>query len=250
MILSVFFFIIAKSSFMNCVGYKVDLYINHCMDNNLIPVNVKGKASNLDFAVISATIDNARHSYMRSVKRMLNPGIWHDLAGWASASFKLFDPKGEELYRLALEGDYIRIDIPGPGPARGGGYDWVRIEKIEEYIDSSGEREWTGMKVRPSRSPGSMAGGTAHFFRSDATSTFIIELNSNKVTAFYHGRNEVPNTSTGKTGDNVRNALVAAGAIVSLSEAQWSALCKGFLADEIGGKPLFSAALPFLFCFT
>ena len=106
------------------------------------------------------------------------------------------------------------------------------------------------MKVRPCGDPRSAVTNTAHFFGEDASSTFLIERNGDKVTAFYHGRNEVPNTSTPKWGDNVRNALVASGAIVGLSEAQWSALCKGFLAEEIGGKPLFSTALPFLFCFS
>ena len=68
------------------------------------------------------------------------------------------------------------MDIPGPGPSGGSGYDWVRVEKIE-----------------------------------------------------------VPNTATEKGGDNVRNALIASGAIAGLSEAQWTALIKGLLSAEIGG---------------
>jgi hypothetical protein len=206
------------------------------MSDELIPVNLNGKASDLEFSVSLPTTDVARHCYMRAVKRMQNPAIWHELAGWASASFKLIGSSGEELHRLAREGDYIRIDVPGPGPVEGGGYDWATVEKLEEYIDSSGQREWTGMKVHPCNNPLLGASDTAHFFRSEATSTFIIERNSAKVTAFYHGRNEVPNTATHKLVDNVRNALVAAGASMSLSEAQWSALSRGFLADEIGGK--------------
>ena len=214
------------------------------MNNDLIPVNEKGKPADLEFSIQCNTIDEARHSYMRAVKRMQNPGIWHELAGWASASFKLVNRKGEEPYRLALEDDYIRIDVPGPGPLEGDGYDWVRVEKMEEYIDSSGQREWTGMKVRPCVRPGSEATGATHFFRSDATSTFVIERDGTKVTAFYHGRNEVPDTATPKLVDNIRNLLVAAGAIIGLSEAQWSALSKGFLADEIGGKPGSGAMQP------
>jgi hypothetical protein len=212
------------------------------MRNDLIPVNLKGKPTDLEFSVVCPTIDQARHCYMRAVKRMQNPGIWHELAGWASASFNLFDLKATEVKRLAAEGDYIRIDIPGPGPGKGGGFDWVMVEKTEEYIDSSEQREWTGMKVRPCANPTSTSAGTAHFFTSDASSTYIIERNGNSVTAFYHGRNEIPNTSTGKWTDNVRNTFVAAGAVVGLSEVQWSALCKGFLADEVGGKPRLSVA--------
>jgi hypothetical protein len=152
---------------------------------------------------------------------MQNPSIWHELAGWASASFILLDAAAEAVKRLAAQGDYLRIDLPDPGPGEGGGYDWVKVEKMEEYIDSSDEREWTGMKVRPCGSPTSSSAGTAHFFTSDASSTYIIERNGVKVTAFYHGRNEVPNTSTGKWTENVRNSLVAAGAVIGLSEAQW-----------------------------
>jgi hypothetical protein len=209
------------------------------MANDLIPVNEKGKPTNLEFSINLNTINEARNCYIRAVKRMQNPGIWHELAGWASASFILADTNGAGLFRFAGIGDYIRINIPGPGPVEGGGYDWVRVEKMEEYIDSSGQREWTGMKVRPCGNPGSGASGTAHFFRGDATSTFIIERDAKKVSAFYHGRNEVPNTATPRLADNVRNAVVAGGAIIGLSEAQWSALSRGFLAEEIVGKPPF-----------
>jgi hypothetical protein len=60
---------------------------------------------------------------------------------------------------------------------------------------------------RPSGAP-----GTAHFFTSDATSTYIIQRDGLTVRALYHGRNEVPNTAAPKVTDKVRNALVAAGA--------------------------------------
>lgn len=35
--------------------------------------------------------------------------------------------------------------------------------------------------------------------------------------------------------DKIRNAVVAAGAILGLSEIQWKSLLKGFLQKEIGG---------------
>src|ERR1700759_2152954 len=99
------------------------------MANDLIPFNEKGKPSDLEFAVTSDTIEQARHCYMRAVKRMLNPVLWHHLAGWVSASFQLMAEGGEIVSRIASEGDYIRIDVPGPGPAEGDGYDWVIVEK-------------------------------------------------------------------------------------------------------------------------
>jgi hypothetical protein len=59
------------------------------MSNDLIPVNLKGKPTDLEFSVACPTTDQARHCYLRAVKRMQNPGIWHELVGWASASFDL-----------------------------------------------------------------------------------------------------------------------------------------------------------------
>ena len=137
--------------------------------------------------------------------------------------------------RLAQEGDYFRVDIPGPGPSIGGGYDWVRVETIEDLTNPAGEEESFGMKVRPSAAPGGDSGHTAHFFTGDATSTFLVRRIGNKVMATYHGRNELPNTSTGETKDNIRNSVIAMGAFVGLSELQWSTLIKSFLEDEIGG---------------
>ena len=204
--------------------------------NDLIPLNTKGKPSDLEFSITLASRAAAIDTYRRAVKRLLNPPIWHELAGWATAHFSLVDQDGTELHRLTKKGDYLRIDIPGPGPAAGDGYDWVKVDMLEDHSEPDAEDEWMGMKVHPSTGPGKVSTEPAHFFHSDASSTFIIERNGDTVTAFYHGRNEVPNTATEKISDNIRNAIVAAGAIMSLSEAQWSALSKGFLADEIGGN--------------
>ena len=203
--------------------------------NDLIPLNTQGKPSDLEFPVKLASRAEAIDTYRRACKRMLNPPIWHELAGWATAHFDLVGQEGEELHRLIKEGDFLRIDIPGPGPAAGDGYDWVKVVMLENHSDPEAVDEWMGMKVHPSPGPGKIAGDPAHFFQSHASSTFIIERNGDTVTAFYHGRNEVPNTATEKISDNIRNAIVAAGAIISLSEVQWSALCKGFLSEEIGG---------------
>ena len=202
--------------------------------NDLIPLNTKGKPSDLEFPVTLATRAEAIDTYRRACKRLLNPPIWHELAGWATANFSLVEQNGQEIPRLIRLGDYIRIDIPGPGPASGDGYDWVKVVMLEDHSEPEAEDEWVGMKVQPSTGPGK-AGDPAHFFDVHASSTFIIERNGNTVTAFYHGRNEVPNTATEKISDNIRNAIVAAGAIIGLSEAQWSALSRGFLSAEIGG---------------
>lgn len=203
--------------------------------SELIPVNTKGKETDLDHSVSLPDKEQALDCFRRAYKRLLNPPVWHELSGALSADFVLTDEKGEELERLLLEGDYIRINIPGPGNATGDGYDWVKVETVEDKTNADAEEERLGIKVRACDNPTNANNNTAHFFKSDATSSFIIHRNGNTVTASYHGRNEVPNTKTDKTTDNVRNAMVATGAIAGLSELQWSALIKGFLSEEIGG---------------
>lgn len=54
-------------------------------------------------------------------------------------------------------------------------------------------------------------------------STFIIQRFGNNVISRYHGRDKVPNTLTGRSEDNLLNAMVAASAMISFSDVQWSA---------------------------
>ena len=49
---------------------------------------------------------------------------WHELSGEILAKFQLIDASGAELSEGAKEGDYIRINITGPGNKSGEGYDW------------------------------------------------------------------------------------------------------------------------------
>jgi hypothetical protein len=114
----------------------------------------------------------------------------------------------------------------------GHGYDWVRVVLVGDHAEISGNEKWIGIQLRPCEAPGKKDRPVAHFFKASATSTFIIKRTGDTVTSFYHGRNETPNTFTGNLVDNARNALVAAGAAAALSEAQWSALCKGLLNDQ------------------
>ena len=202
---------------------------------DLVPVNYKGKPNDLEFFITLPSWAEAHELFNQAMKRLLKPDIWHNLAGWASAHFTLIGADGNPIRRSPETGDYLRIDIPGPGPMQGHGYDWVTIQNIDDYFDVSGEQEWVAMKVHPSPAPGK-TGVAAHFFESEASSTFIIQRSGNKVTSRYHGRNEVPNTSTGQPVDNIRNAMVAAGAMLSFSEVQWSALCKAFIAWEDTGE--------------
>ncbi|MEO7765900.1 MAG: hypothetical protein ABIS01_00695 [Ferruginibacter sp.] len=204
------------------------------MDNKLIPPAIKGKNTDLETFLELKTVDVARETFKSAKNRMFNPPVWHQLAGTASAEFELTDREGRQVNRPAEKGDFLRIDIPGPGPSAGAGdgYDWVTVTMIEENNDPALDEQYCSLQLKAAHSPEGQKNVTAHFFREDATSTFIISRKQTKITATYHGRNELPNTDTGKPMDNIRNSLVALGAFAFLSELQWKSLIKGFLEGD------------------
>ncbi len=201
----------------------------------LVPTNTSGKQVSLQRSKTDHTLEMALDRFKRAYKRLLNFSIWKDLCGIASAEFKLFGADGEEVHRLANVGDYMRIDIPGPGSPSGHGYDWVRIEKLVDGSNASATTENFAIQVRPCADPFNNNGNVAHFLSDHATSTFIVERKENTTTAFYFGRNEDINTGADGIIDKIRNTLVALGSFAGIAETQWDSLLKGLLEEEIGG---------------
>lgn len=198
--------------------------------NRIVPEQMEGKKNDLYAKVDEIDESSAQARYARACKRMLEPNGWHELCGPLSAAFSLMDGSGEPVYRALQVNDYIRVDLPGPGPAAGNGYDWVMIEAVEQVEETAGDI--CAMRVRPVSAPTTEQTDTAHFFKSTATSTFMVRRMGRHIEASYHGRNELPNTKTDKTADNVRNAVVASGAMAGFSELQWQVLIEAFLKDE------------------
>ena len=201
--------------------------------NDFIPHNKKGKATDLEESIILPGKEEAIGAFNRACNRLRNVNIWHKLSGFASADFLLKDEKGIATHRLAEAGDYFQIDIPGPGPTSGDGYDWVKVEDIENRSDPASEEESMGMRLRPCKNPNKSGTNISHFFTHEATSTFIIHRKDNVVSVSYHGRNEVLNNDTDKITDIIRNSIIGVGAILGLSELQWSSLIKSFLEREV-----------------
>lgn len=204
-------------------------------NSGIIPANEKGKQNDLEHSESFTSREEAAKCFVRAYKRMFNPKVWHKLCGFMSAELALVNPNGEKERDLAEINDYYRIDIPGPGTTAGDGYDWVKVDAIEEHHDATAETEWMAMRLRPAPNPAHGTSDVAHFFQDSATSTFIISRTGNTVTASYHGRNELPNNHTSSAIDNLRNAVVTSGAFAGFSEAHWSTLIKEFLQAEIGG---------------
>lgn len=193
-----------------------------------VPPQEVGEKTDIEAHVEAADRGEAHKIFAEAKKRLLDVNHWSDISRGISASFVLTDCRGTIKKCSPQVGDYLRIDIPGPGTAAGDGFDWVRIELIEEEPDCLGQKEFVVMRVRPAPQPEKKK-PIAHFFEPDATSSFIVKREGRRITAEVHGRNEKSNSQSESLADSIRNTVVSMGAQAGLSKIQWEKLVKGIL---------------------
>ncbi len=198
----------------------------------IVPGQEKGGQVDVERSVTPPSLRRARRIFELAASRLLNVNEWDKICGPISAKFTLTDSNGIPVMRKARAGDYFKIDIHVPGTVEGDGFDWVRIETIEDDRDPTGPIEQMAIRVRPAANPTSNSNQVAHFFDEDATSTFMITRHHNGVVAAVHGRNEVANTNVNAAADKIRNAVVATGAKAGTASVQWQALVDGLLKAE------------------
>ncbi|MFC3559111.1 hypothetical protein [Pedobacter jamesrossensis] len=195
---------------------------------NPVPPQITGSFIDVVEVVTLKSKEQARIFFELVSQRLLSVNEWGRYAG--ISEFKLLDKKGNKIDRQAAKGDYIRIDVPGPGTKSGRGYDWVKVESI--VFQHSGDEQLISLQVRPTHFPLGESAVTAHFLRHEATSTFIVRCLGKQVFAEEHGRNELPNTVEGSIVDRGRNFLVGIAAKLGMSYPQWKRLVKGLLAVD------------------
>lgn len=200
------------------------------IDDELVPQQETGTETNTEETVTLRDEKEAQALFERAKERLLNVNTWEELCGTGSANFVLTDPAGQEVNRLAQPRDHFKIDIPGPGPVTGEGYDWVQIEQIEELHEPERNADCVLVRVRPATNPKGGADDVAHFFSEEATSNFMVRREGNTVTAAVYGRNELPNTKAESAVDKARNTMVALSAMAGISKLQWKQLVKGLIA--------------------
>ena len=160
-------------------------------------------------------------------QKLLDVNNWKRIAGAITAQFQIIDEKGEEVNRDVKKGDYLRINIPGPGSKEGDGYDWVLVEELNEINKKS--LQSVGFRVRPNENPFGEKNETAHFYSKEATSTFIITRENSKVISWIIDRNLLPNTESESLVDKVRDVAVGISAIAGFSKVQWQGLADGLI---------------------
>ncbi|MDB5250547.1 MAG: hypothetical protein JWQ40_4941 [Segetibacter sp.] len=195
-----------------------------------LPEKVEGDQKDIVAKEETGSIEEAQQLFGVAKKRLLNVNEWDKICGTASAVFRLTDESGREVQGEPKVGFHFKIDVPGPGSKAGEGFDWVKVEAIEEKQDAAEDREFILVRVRPTDNPTTTNDDVAHFFSDKATSNFLVLREKMVVTAAVLGRNEVPNTAATESFiDKIRNAIVGTGAVAGMSNPQWKSLVSGVL---------------------
>ena len=197
---------------------------------NIVPEQKKGSETGATARYECSSRHNAILLFNQAKLRLLDINNWYLVSGKKGAEFQLTDASGVPLdASIPKTGNLIRIKLPAPGNSEGDGFDWVRIEKFESAKNQLTDEELYGFRVRPVKNPVGESAESAHFYTSDASSTFLVHRKSCIVRAMERGKNEVPNPA-GSFLNKVRNIFVAIPAMLGLSKPQWQNLVDGILA--------------------
>lgn len=199
-------------------------------ESQSIPPQHEGKQMDLQARTSFDKEIEAENFYRIAKSRLLRAFEWHDIAKIPASTFTLTDQEGNEILREIDENDIIKIDIPGPGSHEGDGFDWVRVDKVDDIKTEAGE--YCTITLRPTSNPKHKGDEEiAHFFKNTATSTLLVKREKRQVVAEYHGRNELINTDSSKFTDKVRNLAVGLAAKLGLSFSQWKSLIEGLVSN-------------------
>jgi hypothetical protein len=198
------------------------------LNSQAIPEQEEGEQVDITETIKVSGRDEEKLLFLQARNRLFDIANWSNISEGISASFILTDQYGKPKQAIPAPGDHFRIDIPGPGSSAGDGYDWVRVEMVEDHSAPGSNSEWVLIQVRPSEDPAKQE-GVAHFLQEQASSSFVVKRAGNLITAGVHGRNEKPNTETKNLTDKIRNTVIGGLSVAGIATIQWQKLVKGLL---------------------
>lgn len=156
----------------------------------------------------------AREAFDQSVKKLLDVNAWSTLSS-LTADFQVYDSAGQPKTGSPQPNDYINVVLPGPVPEN-----WVQV------THTSLEENKAEFTVQPSPKPGETeTDEVAHFFRSEARSTFRVELSGTTITASEIGQQESVNNQQPQAGDRaIINTVIAETGWLFYQQFQWKRL--------------------------
>ncbi len=162
--------------------------------------------------------DDAITAFILSKEKLFDVNAWSEIPG-INSTFILYDDNGKKAEGKVLEGYFIKILLPGAKIKN-----WVHIKSV------TNEADFAQFIVHPSEKPADRNKPDAevkHFFAEEASSTFRVMREGNKITAFEIGRNEVINNNGHEAGSRaLLNTLIAEGGWAGFQKIQWEKLTR------------------------
>ena len=170
-------------------------------------------------------VASALTAFEESKQKLFNVNLWSNLEG-INSTFELHDERGRKTTaEVPKLGDYVKVTLPGAEVEN-----WVQVNDINTTENMA---EFT---VQPSSKPNPPVDEeevTEHFFTSDATSTFRVEVQGTKLIASEIGKNEYINNQGEESGNRaVLNTLVAEGGWAGFQGLQWDKLTSYLVHQE------------------
>lgn len=170
-------------------------------------------------------VASARTAFEESKKKLFNVNLWSNLEG-INSTFELHDDRGRKTTAEAPEvGYYMKVTLPGSDVEN-----WVQVNDIKTTENLA---EFT---VQPSSKPNPPTDEeevTEHFFTSEATSTFRVEVQGTKLIGSEIGKNEYINNQGEESGDrSMLNTLIAEGGWAGFQGLQWDKLTSYLVHQE------------------
>jgi len=198
-------------------------------EKRIVPKQRTGKAIDANGTIELNSHDESKAFFALVKERLENVNGWSRITEGLSATFQVVDKDGREVDRPVKKGDFLKIDVPGPGSKTGDGYDWVMVEDVEHTTKD--DVESFGFRVRPTENPHNSKSDIAHFYSQESTSSFMVHRDGCVVHATVKDRNTKPNADAESTVDKIRDAVVGAAGVVSFSKIQWQGLVDGLLEN-------------------
>ena len=193
-----------------------------------IPAQLKGGFHNIVNMQCANTVDVAEDYFKALQLRLKSVNEWNSFSAKIKAEFFLIDSKTSQTTSELEVGNFIKIDIPGPGSPSGSGYDWTEIIDIQNGMDIQNIPFFT-FTIRPCAAPDSDEETVAHFYNKESTNTFIVRRIGTCIYAEVHGRNQIENTTDAPLLDIVRNKAIAIGSKFGVGSLNWMGFVSALL---------------------
>lgn len=167
----------------------------------------------------------ARREFARSKQKLFDVNGWSNLTG-INSTFQLYTPQGQKSSATKPSvGDYVQIILPGT-PIE----NWVNISEITD------EENVAQFIVHPSAKPKPLTNNeqeVKHFFAKEASSTFRVFRDGNKIMGMEIGKDEAINNTGEEAGARaVLNTLISEGGWAGFQDHQWDKITKYFVHLE------------------